>query len=163
MNRLPFRRRREGKTDYRKRLALLKSGKPRVVVRKSNKNIRVQFALYEREGDRIVASATGNDLRKYEWGYSLSSTPAAYLTGLLAGKRALKNGIKEGVLDIGLYTPVRGAKIFAALKGVVDAGVDVPHSEEILPSEDRLYGKHIADEVAEKVEKVKSRIEEEYE
>ena len=145
MNRLPFRRRREGKTDYRKRLALLKSGKPRVVV------------------DRIVASATGNDLRKYEWGYSLSSTPAAYLTGLLAGKRALKNGIKEGVLDIGLYTPVRGAKIFAALKGVVDAGVDVPHSEEILPSEDRLYGKHIADEVAEKVEKVKSRIEEEYE
>ncbi|MCD6482035.1 MAG: 50S ribosomal protein L18 [Thermoplasmata archaeon] len=163
MNRLPFRRRREGKTDYRKRLALLKSGKPRVVVRKSNKNIRVQFAVYEREGDIIKAAATGSDLRKYEWDYSLSSTPAAYLTGLLAGKRALKSGITEGVLDIGLYTPVRGARIFAALKGVVDAGVEVPHSEEILPSEDRLYGKHISEEVAEKVEKVKSKIEEEYE
>lgn len=163
MNRLPFRRRREGKTDYRKRLALLKSGKPRVVVRKSNKNIRVQFAVYEREGDIIKAAATGSDLRKYEWDYSLSSIPAAYLTGLLAGKRALKNGITEGVLDIGLYTPVRGARIFAALKGVVDAGVEVPHSEEILPSEDRLYGKHISEEVTEKVEKVKSKIEEEYE
>ena len=163
MNRLSFRRRREGKTDYRKRLALLKSGKPRVVVRKSNKNIRVQFALYEREGDKIAVSATGSDLKKYEWNYSLSSTPAAYLTGLLAGKRALKNGITKGILDIGLYTPVKGARIFAALKGVVDAGVEVPHSKEILPSEERLYGKHISDEVAEKVEKIKSRIEEEYE
>ena len=163
MNRLSFRRRREGKTDYRKRLALLKSGKPRVVVRKSNKNIRVQFALYEREGDKIAVSATGSDLKKYEWNYSLSSTPAAYLTGLLAGKRALKNGITEGILDIGLYTPVKGARIFAALKGVVDAGVEVPHSKEILPSEERLYGKHISDEVAEKVERIKSMIEEEYE
>ncbi len=163
MNRLSFRRRREGKTDYRKRLALLKSGKPRVVVRKSNKNIRVQFALYEREGDKIAVSATGSDLKKYEWNYSLSSTPAAYLTGLLAGKRALKNGITEGILDIGLYTPVKGARIFAALKGVVDAGVEVPHSKEILPSEERLYGKHISDEVAEKVERIKIMIEEEYE
>ncbi|MCD6447442.1 MAG: 50S ribosomal protein L18 [Thermoplasmata archaeon] len=163
MNRLPFRRRREGKTNYRKRLALLKSGKPRVVVRKSNKNIRVQFALYDMNGDRIVASAIGTDLRKYGWEYSLSNTPAAYLTGLLAGKRALKKGLKEGVLDIGLYTPRRGARIFAALKGVVDAGVDVPYGEEIVPSEDRLYGKHISDEIAEKVEEIKSKIEEEYE
>ena len=163
MNRLPFRRRREGKTNYRKRLALLKSGKPRVVVRKSNKNIRVQFALYDMNGDRIVASAMGTDLRKYGWEYSLSNTPAAYLTGLLAGKRALKKGLKEGVLDIGLYTPRRGARIFAALKGVVDAGVDVPYGEEIVPSEDRLYGKHISDEIAEKVEEIKSKIEEEYE
>ncbi|HHF55576.1 MAG TPA: 50S ribosomal protein L18 [Thermoplasmatales archaeon] len=163
MNRLPFRRRREGKTNYRKRLALLKSGKPRVVVRRSNKNIRVQFALYDMNGDRIVASAIGTDLRKYGWEYSLSNTPAAYLTGLLAGKRALKKGLKEGVLDIGLYTPRRGARIFAALKGVVDAGVDVPYGEEIVPSEDRLYGKHISDEIAEKVEEIKSKIEEEYE
>ena len=105
----------------------------------------------------------GSELRKYEWDGNLSNTPAAYLTGLLAGKKALKKGIKEGILDIGLYTPVKGARIFAALKGVVDSGVNVPYSEEIIPSEDRIYGKHIGDEVAEKVEKIKSRIEEEYE
>ena len=163
MNRLPFRRRREGKTDYRKRLALLKSGKPRVVVRKSNKNIRVQFAVYDVTGDKIVTSAIGSELKKYGWGYSLSNTPAAYLTGLLAGKKALKKGIKEGVLDIGLYTPRKGARIFAALKGVVDAGIDVPYGEEIVPSEDRIYGKHISEEIAKKVEEIKSKIEEEYE
>ncbi len=163
MNRLPFRRRREGKTDYRKRLALLKSGRPRVVVRKSNKNIRVQFAVYDVTGDKIVTSAIGSELKKYGWDYSLSNTPAAYLTGLLAGKKALKKGIKEGVLDIGLYTPRKGARIFAALKGVVDAGIEVPYGEEIVPSEDRLYGKHISEEIAEKVEEIKSKIEEEYE
>jgi len=160
--RLKFRRRREGKTNYRKRLALLKSGKPRVIVRKSNKNIRVQFAIYDFNGDRITASAIGSDLRKYGWTYSLSNTPAAYLTGLLAGKRALKKGIKEGVLDIGLHTPRRGAKVFAALKGVVDAGIDVPYGEEILPSEDRIYGKHINEEIEEKVKEIKNKIEEEY-
>ena len=157
-----FRRRREGKTNYRKRFALLKSGKPRVIVRKSNKNIRVQFSLYEMNGDKIVASAIGNDLKKYGWNYSFSNTPAAYLTGMLAGKRALKRGIEEGILDIGLHTPSKGANVFAALKGVVDAGVSVPYGEEILPSEDRLYGKHISEEISEKVEEVKKKIEEEY-
>jgi len=160
--RLQFRRRREGKTNYRKRLALLKSGKPRVIVRKSNKYIRVQFALYDYNGDKIVASAMSSDLKKYGWQYSCSNTPAAYLTGLLAGKRALKRGIEEGVLDIGLHTPRKGAKVFAALKGVVDAGIDVPYGEEILPSEDRLYGKHIDEKIAEVVEKIKNKIEEEY-
>ena len=87
----------------------------------------------------------------------------AYLTGLLAGKKAIKKGLKEGVLDIGLYTPRKGARIFAALKGVVDAGVKVPYGEEILPSEERIYGKHIGEEIAEKVEEVKGKIEEEHE
>lgn len=157
-----FRRRREGKTNYRKRFALLKSGKPRVVVRRSNKNIRIQFSLYEMDGDRIVASAMGSDLKKYGWEHSFSNAPAAYLTGMLAGKRALKNGIEEGILDIGLHTPRRGANIFAALKGVVDAGVSVPYSEEVIPPEDRLYGKHIDEKIPEKVEEVKKKIEEEY-
>ena len=107
-------------------------------------------------GDKIVASAIGNDLKKYGWNYSFSNTPAAYLTGMLAGKRALKRGIEEGILDIGLHTPSKGANVFAALKGVVDAGVSIPYGEEILPSEDRLYGKHISEEISEKVEEVKS-------
>ena len=44
------------------------------------------------------------------------------------------------MLDLGRHAPVRGSKVFAALKGVVDAGVWVPHGEEIFPDEERLDG-----------------------
>ncbi len=161
--RVPFRRRGEGKTDYRYRLRLLKSGKPRVVVRLSNKNSRVQFVTYDREGDRVVSSAVGNELKKYGWDGNMGNMPASYLTGLLAGKRALKGGIKEGVLDIGHHESIKGANIYGALKGVLDAGIDVPHGEEVMPGEDRLYGKHISEDMAEKVKEVKEKIEAEYE
>ena len=161
--RVPFRRRREGKTDYRYRLRLLKSGKPRVVVRRSNKNVRVQFVLYNREGDEVVSSAVGNDLKKYGWEGSLGNMPASYLTGLLAGKRALQKGIKEGVLDIGHHESIKGANIYGALKGVLDSGVEVPHGEEVIPAEDRIYGKHISEEMPDKVKEIEEKIEAEYE
>lgn len=157
-----YKRRRMRKTDYRKRFALLKSKKPRVVVRKTNRNIIVQFVVYKPDGDIIVTSSVGNELKKYGWEHGYSNTPAAYLTGYVAGKKALKHGIEEGVLDIGLHAPRRGARIFAALKGVVDAGIDVPYGEEIIPSEDRLMGKHIDEGLAEKVGEIKKKIEEEY-
>ena len=157
-----FRRRKEGKTNYRKRLALLKSKKPRIVVRKSNKYMRVQFALYEPDGDRIVASSISSELKKYGWNHSFSNTPSAYLTGFIAGKKAMAKGINEGILDIGLHAPRKGARVFAALKGVADAGIDVPYSDDVVPSEDRLYGKHIDESLASKVEEVKKKIEEEY-
>jgi large subunit ribosomal protein L18 len=163
MSRTMFRRRREGKTDYKKRYSLLKSGKPRVVVRKSNKNIRIQFTLYEKNGDNIVISAIGSDLKHYGWGYNVSNTPAAYLTGLLAGKKAIKKGITEGVLDIGLYTPKRGTRLYAALKGVADAGINIPYDEEIIPSEKRLLGSHINEKIAGNINEIKNKIEEDYE
>jgi large subunit ribosomal protein L18 len=163
MKRTPFRRRYEGKTNYRKRLSLLKSGKPRVIVRKSNKNIFIQFANYELNGDAIITSAKGSDLKQFGWDFSFSSIPAAYLTGIIAGKKALRNNIEEGILDIGLYTPTKGARIFAALKGVADSGVLIPFSEDILPSEDRIYGKHISEDFAGKVQEIKKAIEEKYE
>mgnify|MGYP000426035117 CR=1 FL=1 len=157
-----FRRKREGKTNYRKRFALLKSEKPRIIVRKSNKNIRIQFAIYDEKGDRIVASAMGSELKKYGWNHNFSNAPAAYLTGIIAGKRAIKKGIKEGVLDIGLHYPSRGGNVFSALKGILEAGVEVPHGEEIFPSEDRLYGKHIDEKMVEIVKEIKKKIEEEH-
>lgn len=160
--RVPFRRRRQGKTDYRQRLALLKSGKHRVVVRRSNKNLRVQFVRYDPSGDEVVSSALGNDLRAYGWGGSMNNTPASYLIGLLAGKRALAQNVTEGVLDIGQHESVPGSTLYGALKGVLDAGVDVPHSPEVLPDEERLHGKHIAEDLAEKVMAVKEKIEAEY-
>jgi len=152
------RRRREGKTDYRRRLNLLKSRKIRIVVRKSLNNTQVQFVEYKEEGDNIIASAKSSELSKYNWKFSTSTTPAAYLTGLLAGKRAVDKGISECILDIGRHPPVTGSKLFASLKGVVDAGINCPFSEEKLPNEDRLMGKHLDKDVTPAVNDIKNKI-----
>lgn len=153
------RRRREGKTDYRKRLKLLRSGKVRIVVRKSLKNTQVQFVEYHEDGDKVLASAISNELiNKYQWKYSTSATPAAYLTGLLAGKRAIDKGISEGILDTGRYPPVTGSKIFAALKGIVEAGVECTYNDEKIPSEDRILGRHLSKEITPAITDIKSKI-----
>ena len=145
---VPFRRRREGRTDYRHRAALLRSELPRAVVRKSNRNITVQLVTYDDKGDKVVASAVSTELADMGWSKSGKSTPGAYLTGLLAGKRAAEKGVDAAVLDIGLREPTKGALIFAALKGLVDAGIEIPHSDEMLPSDDRVEGKHMKDAAA---------------
>ncbi len=142
--RVSFRRKREGKTDYRKRIRLLSSGKPRFVVRKTSKRILAQLTDYQPHGDRVIAYSDSKELGEYGWRGGASNLPAAYLTGLLCGKKALEGGIKEGVLDLGLTTPRSGTKVFAALKGALDAGFRIPHDEGIVPSEDRLRGEHIA-------------------
>jgi large subunit ribosomal protein L18 len=153
------RRHREGRTDYRRRLRLLKSRKTRIVVRKSLKNITVQFIEYSPEGDKISISVDSSELVKnYNWKYSVSTIPAAYLTGLLAGKKAMKKGIKEGILDIGRYRPTRGNKLFATLKGVVDAGIQCPHDEGMIPSEERILGKHLDDKIAPLTGEIKNKI-----
>ena len=152
------RRRREGKTDYRKRLSLLKSRKIRIVVRKSLKNTQIQFVEYKEKGDKIIASAKSDELGKYNWKYSTSNTPAAYLTGILAGKRAIDKGINKCVFDIGRHPPVTGSKLFATLKGVTDAGINVPYDEEKIPKEDRILGKHIDDKISSNVEDIKNKI-----
>ncbi len=153
------RRRREGKTDYRKRLNMLRSRKIRIVVRKSIKNTNVQFVEYHEGGDKIIASALSKELTtKYQWKYSTASTPAAYLTGLLAGKRAAEKGISESILDVGRHHPVTGSKVFAALKGVSDAGIACPCDEGKLPSEERLYGGHLQKEMKPTIEEIKSKI-----
>lgn len=141
--RVKFRRRREGKTNYYRRRRLLLSRKPRLVVRKTNTRTIVQVINAQVTGDVTISSAISSELRDFGWNAGIGNTPAAYLTGLLAARRAMERGISEAVLDLGLHPPVRGSKIYAALKGAVDAGLEVPHNPEILPSEDRLVGKHI--------------------
>ena len=144
--RVPFRRRKEGKTDYRSRRALVLSRLPRLVVRLTLNHIIVQIVKAEVAGDKVVASAHSRELAKtYGWQGNCRNVPAAYLTGLLCGFKATVYGVKKAVLDIGLHSPSRGARVFAALKGVLDAGVTVPHSENMLPDETRISGKHIAD------------------
>jgi large subunit ribosomal protein L18 len=153
------RRQREGKTDYRNRLQLLKSRKIRIVVRKSLKNTRVQFVDYTSMGDKVLASAISSELvSKYNWKFSPATTAAAYLTGMLAGKRARNHGIEEGVLDIGRHRPANGSKIFAALKGVLDTGILCPHDKEKLPDENRIQGKHLNRDMLPMVTDIKNKI-----
>ncbi len=153
------RRRREGRTNYRKRLKLLRSKKVRLVIRKSLKNTQIQLIEYKEEGDNILASANSIELKgKYNWKFSTSTTPAAYLTGLLAGVRAKDKGISECVLDTGRHPPITGSKIFASVKGLTDAGIKCLHSEEKIPNDDRITGKHLTNEIMPTVNNIKSKI-----
>jgi len=157
-SRVPFRRRREGKTDYRKRLKLVRSGKVRAVVRHSLKHTVVQLVRYDEKGDRIISSATTAQLKKLGWTGSTGNTPAAYLVGLLAGRKAAGH-VQEAVLDIGLLTPSKGSKVFATLKGLLDAGIRIEHSKEVLPPDDRIRGKHLGkDWVSTQFDQLKEKI-----
>ena len=97
-----FRRRRENRTDYYARRKLLAAREARAIVRRSNKNITIQFAEFDMEGDRVLAAASTRELKALGWEYSCSSIPAAYLVGYLAGKKAVKEGIEYAILDIGM-------------------------------------------------------------
>jgi large subunit ribosomal protein L18 len=157
-DKVKFRRERELKTDYKKRLALLKSRTARFVVRISNKNVVCQFITHGETGDRVLASGSSKELQKLGWGTARANTPAAYLTGYLCGKKGRKNGVEKAVLDIGFQSIVKGSKIFAALKGAVDAGVKIPHDVSILPAQERLDGAHIGDKIKAQVAETKKKI-----
>jgi large subunit ribosomal protein L18 len=130
-----------------------------MVVRKSIKNTQIQLIEYKQDGDNILASANSNELKeKYNWKFSTSTTPAAYLTGFLAGTRAKNKGISECVLDIGRHPPVTGSKIFATVKGIVDAGINCLHSEEKIPDEDRIMGKHLTKDIIPAITDIKGKI-----
>jgi large subunit ribosomal protein L18 len=140
---LKYRRRREGRTDYKRRLALLKSGQPRLVVRTTNNDTLVQVVQYSaEEGDIILASCNHKKLKEQGWSAPGGNIPSAYLAGLLCGKLA-GSKIKNAILDSGKGKLSKGNLVFAALKGFSDSGIEIPFSEDKLPSEDRVAGKHI--------------------
>jgi large subunit ribosomal protein L18 len=155
---MPFKRRRLEKTDYQKRLKLLSSGKSRLVVRKSLNYITAQIVGFDKKGDKSLAGITSKELKKIGWKFACDNLPAAYLTGLLIGKKAMKKKINEVILDAGLYPSTKGNRIYAAAKGAIDAGLKLPIGEEILPSEDRIKGKHISNDVEKGFEKIKQKI-----
>lgn len=141
---VPLKRRREGKTNYYKRRKMILSGKPRLVVRVLSRTIVVQIITPHPRGDITHVSAVSQELKRYGWKAGGKNTSAAYLLGLLAGLKARKKGIEEAIVDIGIHSPTKGARVFAAVKGALDAGMKIPVGEEILPSEDRIKGEHIA-------------------
>ena len=140
---IQHRRRRENKTDYRRRLALLSSGNMRVVIRKSLSGMTVQFIDYDPKGDVTKLTVVAADLKKFGWKLHAGNLPASYLIGLIAGLKAKSIGIEHAVLDSGLQRSTKGSRIYSALKGIVDAGVDIPHSADILPDAARISGDHI--------------------
>ncbi|MGC8571857.1 MAG: 50S ribosomal protein L18 [Candidatus Micrarchaeia archaeon] len=135
-------RRIKGLTNYRKRILLLKGDSIRAVVRKSNRNILVQFVtLDEKNGsDKIISSTNSLMLKEFGW-MPKRNLPTAYLTGLLAANR-FQNKKDNVVLDIGLYKPIKSSIIFAAAKGILDGGVKLKHNIEV--DENRIKGVHIA-------------------
>lgn len=141
---VPFRRRRESKTDYRARRRMVSSGHPRLVVRKTGTRIIVQVMEARLEGDLCIAAADSRQLKDYGWQAGTKNIPAAYLTGFLAGKESIKAGTTSAIVDLGLVQPTPKSRIFSAIKGAIDAGLSVPCSEKMFPPENRLNGEHIA-------------------
>ncbi|MGC8699600.1 MAG: 50S ribosomal protein L18 [Candidatus Micrarchaeia archaeon] len=119
---IPFKRRRLSLTNYAKRLALVKSGLNRLVVRKSNRHIIGQVVRYSEKGDIVLASVNSKELAKFNWP-SRSNKPTAYLAGLLLAKKY--KGNDELVLDIGLSSPVKNSIPFVFAKGCIDGGMKV--------------------------------------
>ncbi len=142
--RRPFRRRAEGKTNYHRRMKLLKSKKLRAVIRASNNHIIVQIIQSKIGGDKIIVSAHSKELvSKFGWNANTGNIPAAYLTGFLAGTKAKKQNVKEAILDLGMF--LHRNRVLAAFKGVVQSGIEIPHNEDFFPGniEEIITGSHI--------------------
>ncbi|MBS3147856.1 50S ribosomal protein L18 [Candidatus Woesearchaeota archaeon] len=139
---VPYRRKRDGKTDYKKRMKLLLGRKTRLVVRRSSKHFSVQLVEFHVKGDKIVCSAHSKELVKYGWKGSTSNSSAAYLTGLLIAKK-VKTKV-ECVLDLGQQVSVKGSVLYALAKGAIDGGLQLSCSKEVIPSEARIRGEHVA-------------------
>lgn len=204
-----YRRRREGKTDYRARKRLIaqdknkyNSPKYRLVVRFSNRYVLCQVAYAQIEGDKIVASASSSELPRYGYTAGLKNYAAAYSTGLLLARRLLTQlGLSEAyvgqekvtgevvkseqdgrtffvdgvdgdkrpfkaLLDVGIITTTTGHRVFGAMKGATDGGLDIPHNEKRFPGynketkaydagvhRQRIFGDHVADYMKILVEK----------
>ena len=152
-----LRRLREEKTNYKKRKLMLMGRADFITVQTSNENVLVQIHKPEFAGDKVVASAHSRFLIAKGWKGSRKNVPAAYLTGYLAGKKALSSGTKEAILYSGTrkYTQ----RMAAALKGVIDAGLEIPASEETFPDATRINGDHL--KVKNDIAKIKSVIDSE--
>ena len=128
-----------------------------ITVNITNENTQVQILKPGMTGDKVIASAHSRSLLDKGWKGSRKSIPAAYLTGYLAGKKALGQGAKDAILYTGTrrYTQ----RVAAALKGVVDAGVEVPADAETFPADERINGEHLT--VKNEISKIKSSIDSE--
>lgn len=134
---------RNGRTNYRKRAALLLSRRRFVTITVSDENVQAQIAYPMAKGDVTITSSHSRELTRFGWNGSLNSLPACYLTGLLLGKKSLRKDVNEAVLYTG-KNPFT-SRVAACLKGIIDSGMKVPASDSSFPPEERLVGNHIAE------------------
>lgn len=134
---------RNGRTNYRKRAALLLSRRRFVTITVSDENVQAQIAYPMSKGDVTITSSHSRELTRFGWNGSLNSLPACYLTGLLLGRKSLRKEVDEAVLYTG-KNPFT-SRVAACLKGIIDSGMKVPASDSSFPPEERLVGNHIAE------------------
>ena len=156
-------RRREHKTDYLVRLKLLKSEKPRLVFRKTNKYFIIQYVESDEAKDKIIFGTTSKILLKNGWPKefegSLKSIPAAYLIGYFVGKKIQKDKLKTPVVDLGMIRTLHKSKPFAFIKGLIDSGLEISCKEEAFPEEERIQGKNLKKDFSNKFNEIKSKLE----
>ncbi|MCK9596923.1 50S ribosomal protein L18 [Candidatus Pacearchaeota archaeon] len=161
--RISKRRRTEGRTDYLKRMKLLKSGSPRVTFRKTNKYIIAQYITSKEAQDKIEIGTSSKDLKKYGWPEefegSLKSITASYLTGLLIGKEIIKKKLKTPIADFGMTRVLSKNKAFAFLNGLIDAGIKIECPEKDFPEKERIEGKNMKKDFSKTFKEIKSKIE----
>jgi large subunit ribosomal protein L18 len=123
---------------------MILSNVPRFVVRSSLKHTAVQIINAHSIGDRTLVSVSSQEISKeFGWKAYCRNLPMAYLVGFLIGHKALSQGIDRTIFDIGLKKASKGGRVFATLKGAVDAGLNMQYNAKIMPSESRIRGEHI--------------------
>ena len=161
--RVPKRRRIEGKTDYANRVRLLKGETPRVVFRKTNKYIIAEYVTSHEAQDKIEIGMTSKNLKKFGWpdefDGSLKSVPASYLTGFLMGKEIAKKKLATPIVDVGMIRTISKNKVFAFIKGLIDAGMKIKCSKEKFPEEERIEGKNLKKDFTKTFKEIKLKLE----
>lgn len=159
----PQKRRIKNRTDYKKRMGLLKSGLPRISFRKTNKKIISQYIVSEEARDKIIFGFDSKILFKYGWPEefkgSIKSTPASYLFGLFIGKNIIDKKLENPIIDGGMIRKTHKNKFFSFIKGLKDSGIKIDCDKEFFPPEERITGKHLKKDFSEIFKKIKLQIE----
>jgi len=156
-------RRISAKTDYAKRIRLLKSGTPRIVFRRTNKYIISQYVSSKAAQDKVELVTNSKELLNHGWPKnstgSLKSITASYITGFFMGKKILKKKLEKPIIDFGMIKTLHKTKVFAFIKGLIDGGIDIRCKKESFPSEERIKGNHLKNKID--FQKIKTNIENE--
>src|SRR6056297_467679 len=127
------RRRREGKTNYSKRIKLLKSEKPRMVFRRTNNYIIAQYVVSHDAQDKVIFGVDSKELLKHGWPKeakgSLKSVTASYFIGYLTGNKIQKEKLEKPIVDFGMFKTKYKGRLFAFLKGLIDSGLEIDCKE----------------------------------
>lgn len=165
MIRIDKKRRRQNKTDYLKRIKLLKGKKSRVVFRKTNKYIIAQYITSKEAQDKVIITINSKDLLNHGWPESfkgsLKSIPAAYLTGYLIGKQIKNKKLENPIIDLGMLRTIHKTKIFGFIKGVIDSGIKIECKKENFPEEERIHGKNLKKDFSKIFSEIKLKLDRE--